>query len=621
MTVVSTPDSVWVAWDFISTWAPASGPAPEPYALKIKTAKCKLFSFAPQRTLERWFSGTIPVEVERISAQRRDGGVRFLGSPVGHPDFCRDYCLRLVETEFRNRRDAIAGMKNKQGALALLRFSHVTRFSYILRTTPPEFVYDAAKLMDVGTRAAVDTILELSGPTALSDVQWCQVQLPIKLGGLGLCSAFQSCVPAFAGSVALCLNTLALLERDHWPEDFAGTFSRLEDDGGGRGQSFLTETLDLAAAVYAESREALEALKPHYVQPRAPVEVAPFVFPSVADLLVKPAHQLQKLVSRSSSQVEFHRLLDVEAATTPQVQRRLLSASGPMAGAWLTAPQVRADLRLSPAEFIDAVRYRLGVPGLNVSRLADPSLVCACGKHHDPADPGGLNSCARACGPSWIRRHDAIKSKIGALAKGAGLSVSFEERVGSGAGRARTDLTISDFVPLWSDDGSPSNSCKVQIDFAVTDPTGPTNSKLRCVQGAAATKYAALKMGSPGAACVHAPDIFIPAIIETYGLVHADLRKVLQSLAESQISQSVTDAGLSDQQRDTLKGVVVNSFYQLVSVVAVRGVVRCLDFAARNILARHGRKKDSRALLSSARAQCMIGGRERADASGLTEFG
>ena len=59
-------------------------------------------------------------------------------------------------------------------------------------------------------------------------------------------------------------------------------------------------------------------------------------------------------------------------------------------------------------------------------------------------------------------------------------------------------------------------------------------------------EYAKLKMRGPGASCVHAPDIFIPAIIESYGLVHNDLRKVLHSLAESHISQSVSDDGFSD---------------------------------------------------------------------------
>ena len=99
LTVVGPPASIQVAWDFIAAWAPASGLAPEPYALKVKTPKCKLFSFASQRTLEAWFSGTIPDGVERVSALRRDGGVRFLGSPVGHAEYCSDFCYQLVEVD------------------------------------------------------------------------------------------------------------------------------------------------------------------------------------------------------------------------------------------------------------------------------------------------------------------------------------------------------------------------------------------------------------------------------------------------------------------------------------------------------------------------------------------
>ena len=204
LTFIGPSASVIAAWEFAATWAPAKASgilAPEPYALKMKIAKCKLFSFAPLEEMHFWFPGdAIPLSVERISGAEVDGGVRFLGAPVGHPDFCKAFCMSLVQNDFRIRREAICLMKDKQSALLLLRYCHVSRFAFTLRTTPTDCVAEAALEMDRGTRAALVRILDLDDETLLSDQQWQQATLPMKLGGLGLFSAEVTSVPAFAGS-------------------------------------------------------------------------------------------------------------------------------------------------------------------------------------------------------------------------------------------------------------------------------------------------------------------------------------------------------------------------------------------------------------------------------------
>jgi hypothetical protein len=626
LTILGSPKAVQVAWDFIATWAPASGCAPEPYALKVKVPKCKLFSFATQATLENWFTGSIPITVERISGQRSDGGVRFLGSPVGHDVFCKDSCRHLVEVEFQKRREAICSLKDTQSALLLLRYCHVSRFAFTLRTTPPPLVYEAAKLMDAGTRVALDLLLGLKGNNVLSDLQWSQCMLPIAQAGLGLYSSFESCVPAFAGSVGLCLHRLANLETS-WPRELTGIFSGLGDISapGNKsvGQEFLLEALSLAEAVYEDNLVAIEALKPHYVQPAtvATPPPTPYVFPDVALLLSTTVHQLQKAVSRCATQVEFHRLL-AHPDTSPKDTCRLLSASGPMAGGWLTASPVRADLCLNPSECVDACRYRLNVPLINVSRLADTSILCACGKHHCPSDPDSLNCCSKACGIYRIRRHDAVKFKVGSIAKTAGHAVKYEQRVCPDGVHYRTDLSIEDYVSA-NRNGTYDTSVRVRahLDFAVTDPTGKTNVSKARIQGISANKYAARKEKGEGAARIRTPDVFIPAIMETYGLAHIAFRKLLHSIAETHLIQSASGVGFSDEQYSMLKGIVVNGYYQLISVAAVKGVVNCLDRAAQRILAGHGRKAGRGPPMTHARAECLIGSSIRAASSGLAEFG
>ena len=128
-------------------------------------------------------------------------------------------------------------------------------------------------------------------------------------------------------------------------------------------------------------------------------------------------------------------------------------------------------------------------------------------------------------------------------------------------------------------------------------------------------------MNSLGARNVTAPDIFVPAIFETFGLVHHDLRKNLSHLAESHIYQSVTDTGISCEQKGILKGVIVNEYYQLLSVALMKGIVLNINNAAQRVLQHNGRLKGGgRGSLSTARAQGLIGRAERQANSGLSQL-
>jgi hypothetical protein len=145
-------------WRFISTKASSSDISFEPYALKLKIQKCKLYSTGPRELFDSEVFAEIPVEVERISSQT--GGIKFLGSPVGNLLFCRSFCINKA-LEYKKRIEAICVMKDKQSALLLLRYCHVTRFSFLLRTTAPHVIDEAAKIMDDNTRFALCHILEL----------------------------------------------------------------------------------------------------------------------------------------------------------------------------------------------------------------------------------------------------------------------------------------------------------------------------------------------------------------------------------------------------------------------------------------------------------------------------
>ena len=237
-------------------------------------------------------------------------------------------------------------------------------------------------------------------------------------------------------------------------------------------------------------------------------------------------------------------------------KRRLLSASGPGAGSWLTALPTRGDLRMSGADFAHAVRLRLGIVPACMEDLRDQSMVCECGQWHDPAHPAQMMCCPKAGGGCVWFRHNVVRDTVAEEAKAAGYSVLVEEVTvnGQSGQHLRTDVSILDY-----------GRKKAQLDFAITDPT--RRSVKRVVQGAAATETANRKIRESKEKFPDLDpydDVFVPAIMETYGLMHTDLRKVLRTLAEKRLSKSGMDTSFSSEEQSILLGSVMNSLYQKV---------------------------------------------------------
>jgi hypothetical protein len=265
-------------------------------------------------------------------------------------------------------------------------------------------------------------------------------------------------------------------------------------------------------------------------------------------------------------------------------------------------------------DFVDAVRYRLGIVPACMEFMRDQSMLCMCGKWHDPADPAQMMCCKRAGGGSNVHRHNVTRNKLAQLARNAGFSVLLEEvtvKKKSGE-RLRTDLSILDYQK-WK---------KAQIDVKVTDPTMPSMLDKRLVQGSAAATAAQRKVTEsktkfPNLDAQH--DLFLPAIVETYGLMHTDLRKTLRTLAEKQLIQSDPDRSFSPEFQSILLGVVVNGLYQQVSVAATRGVVVSLRRAADKIRI-HNERRFKGPVVTNARAEEKIGRALQNACQGFSSF-
>ena len=242
--------------------------------------------------------------------------------------------------------------------------------------------------------------------------------------------------------------------------------------------------------------------------------------------------------------------------------------------------------------------------------LRDQSMVCECGQWHDPAHPAQMMCCPKAGGGCVWYRHNVVRDTVAEEAKAAGYSVLVEEVTvnGQSGQHLRTDVSILDY-----------GRKKAQLDFAITDPT--RRSVKRVVQGAAATETANRKIRESKEKFPDLDpydDVFVPAIMETYGLMHTDLRKVLRTLAEKRLSKSGMDTSFSTEEQSILLGSVMNSLYQKVSVAAMRGIVVSMRRAADKIKAYNARGLGG-SLVSNARAEEMVGAALRQARSGLSE--
>ena len=197
--------------------------------------------------------------------------------------------------------------------------------------------------------------------------------------------------------------------------------------------------------------------------------------------------------------------------------------------------------------------------------------------------------------------------------------VTVEKRVGL-YDKSRVDVSILNYVEERNIENHPIETKTAHLDFAMTNPTGASNLKLRLIRGAAAKAYATKKMQSPGAQNVMAPDTFIPCILETFGLMHWSLRKLLSNIANSHIYLSVMDAGYSAQQTEFLKGAVVNSYYELISVAGMKGVICNIHSAVRTLLRKCDVATGKGPPLTSARAWGIITTAEKTATSNTAEF-
>ena len=255
-----------------------------PLGLYVNISKCELY--CPGDT------PTFPSELKVSHLPHFE----ILGCPIG--DYI--YCANFIASKRLQAHKLLLQLKDvaatdPQVVLTLLRLcGSFCRLSYLARSTPTDLVLEAFKLFDDDIHHCFMDCIGF----ATSDEAWCQAQLGLNSGGLGLCSLSLHSSSAYIASV--CSSGVVDSEDIH-----------------------LTNAID------------------HFTH------VSPIEKLSVNSFISSPISQ--KLLSSKVNDHCFQNLFD---RSSPANKARLLSVSAPHATSWLSViPSTSQGLHLDPIEF------------------------------------------------------------------------------------------------------------------------------------------------------------------------------------------------------------------------------------------------------------------------------
>jgi hypothetical protein len=342
--LIGTEREVRAALDCIQTEAAAIG-------MSLNLEKCELWWSSRRRWL------TFPKEISRVV----DSGVEFLGCGIGDSAFS-EKLLRKRMAAVKTLQERILLLDDTQMELSLLRTcASSCKISNLLRCSDPR---DILRLLDSFDESILSTLEDIIS-VPLSPSACKQAILPIRLGGLGLTSAADTCFAAFLGCIGKTKDLIALL---------------LEDRGSWE---------DVPGLDYVRS-----------------------LFPNVSNWSQKCLTEI----------VHKERLEDLVENSTTADKARLHSLSAKYASAWLLAiPNVALGLKFTNDQFRCLLRLTLGLPIYPTQRQC-PSCRSA------PLDVFGHHSLMCASGGDRITRHNILRDCIFSLCQSAGLSPRKEEQ-------------------------------------------------------------------------------------------------------------------------------------------------------------------------------------------------
>ena len=401
--------------------------------------------------------------------------------------------------------DHLPLIKDPHSEFVLLRscFS-LPKLVFLLRTIDPSILGDLLDTFDEMIRDSLNHILGSS----LNDFQWNQAQLPVSMGGMGLRGARSHAPGAFSASVLSSdpLRACMVSSRD--------------------------VKVDLHSAIILLNSNISEAVTEHDL-----VDVS------------------QKAISLRIDQHSHQTLL--QSLTETRDIARLNSLSLPHAGDWLNVvPNPVLGLHLNSKEFINATKYRLGVP---VFSNDGPCPIC-----QRPSDMLGDHAIVCANRGEVIARHNHLRNALFEAAQAANLAPRKEEQaLIPGNNNKPADVLI----PYWTG-GRPT-----ALDVTVRSPLSPTYVN-RAAQTPGSTLDLAWQAKCRGTldACNNQGIVFIPLPVETLGGWHKKAVEQIMRIAHAKARSKGQDQDEASRH-----------LFQQLAVMLVKGNTALLNARTPNL--------------------------------------
>ena len=408
-----------------------------------------------------------------------DEGVVLLGAPLGSAAFVEGEVKKKV-SKVEEVTEMLPLIEDSHTEYALLRSClSLPKLSFLLRAVDTSDYAQHLQTFDRITREALTRILG----TPIGDRSWLQAKLPVSMGGLGLRAAEDQAPAAYAASVLSC-KTLV--------------------------QSLLGPEIGAEAPVL-EGEELLGSLQPQLL---AALAVAQGEQVTEADL----AGLSQRMISVKVDQHQLQQLQDQVPEEDVREKARLASLSLPHSGDWLNCAPLKAlCLHLRSAEFVLAVKYRLGLP------IYDQEGPCpACLRQ---SDIYGDHALCCGTGGERISRHNALRDAFYDTAVSAGLGPTREGRfLLPGADRRPADV----MVPNWV------GGRDAALDVTVVHPfQGATLARAATEPGHALDFAYERKLRGTWEDCERQGIAFLPIVAESMGGWHATAVREVKKLGSA----------------------------------------------------------------------------------------
>ena len=437
-----------------------------------------------------------------------DSGIKLLGSPIGDRDYVERFLKARIE-KVRSITSELPHLHQPHLEFVLLRSTlALPKIIFLLRTTDTTSLKPILQDFDCITREALSRILG----RPVTQEGWEQAKTPVCMGGLGLRAAEDHADGAFAtsftSSLPLCRQLLQLGDEDDSlslsPALLANIFNKMGEESVpsseyfvGRDQKAVSSQIDLCNM-----------------------------------------NLLQEQAREKGDDRDTARLNSV-------------CIKNSHCGDWLNVvPNPGLSLLLQPAEFVVALRYRLGLPV-----FGDNGPCPACGRPSDNLGDHALN-CA------WqgerIARHNHLRDILHDTAVAAALAPTKEGRfLLPGQEGKPADILI----PHWT------GGKDTALDVTVINPLQSAE-----VRGAATTPGHALntahkrKLDKSWEACQRQGIEFIPIAVESFGAWHPSAVAEVSKLGSALARQNGDD-----------EGVTIQRLFQKLSVALMRGNAALLN--------------------------------------------